>query len=168
MALRATLAACFRSLDAPLWPRYLAGMTGHTSKTVILAALAGNALISVTKFAAAAVTGSSAMLSEGIHSLVDTGNQILLLFGIRQAAKPATPDHPFGYGLQLYFWAFVVAILIFGLGAGLSIYEGIRKIIEPHEVEKAWVNYIVLGLGMIFEGAVWLVAFREFRKTKGD
>jgi len=143
-------------------------MTGHTSKTVILAALAGNALISVTKFAAAAVTGSSAMLSEGIHSLVDTGNQILLLFGLRQAAKPATPDHPFGYGLRLYFWAFVVAILIFGFGAGLSIYEGVNKIQNPGEIESAWVNYLVLSLSLLFEGGVWVVAFRAFRAEKGE
>src|SRR5215217_4705700 len=143
-------------------------MAAQGSRTVIFAALGGNALIAATKFAAASYTGSSAMLSEAIHSVVDTGNQLLLLFGLRMSARPATPAHPFGYGLQLYFWAFVVAILIFGLGAGLSVYEGIRKILEPHEVERAWVNYIVLALGMIFEGAVWLVAFREFRKTKGD
>lgn len=143
-------------------------MAGHGSKTVILAALAGNALIAITKFAAAAVTGSAAMLSEGIHSLVDTGNQILLLYGMRQAAKPATPQHPFGYGLRLYFWAFVVAILIFGLGAGLSILHGIDKIREPHPVDDAWINYVVLALGMLFEGAVWLVAFRAFRAEKGE
>ncbi|MHA0337292.1 cation diffusion facilitator family transporter [Sphingomonas aquatilis] len=143
-------------------------MAGHGSKTVILAALGGNALIAVTKFAAAAFTGSAAMMSEGIHSLVDTGNQILLLYGMRQAAKPATPEHPFGYGLRLYFWAFVVAILIFGLGAGLSIVHGIDKIREPHQVEDAWVNYLVLALGMVFEGAVWLVAFRAFRAEKGE
>lgn len=143
-------------------------MAGHQSRTVIFAALAGNALISVTKFSAAALTGSSAMLSEGVHSLVDTGNQILLLFGIKQAAKPATRDHPFGFGLQLYFWAFVVAVLIFGLGAGISIYEGIDKIRHPHVIERAWINYLVLGLSLIFEGAVWLVAFRAFGEERGD
>lgn len=143
-------------------------MAVHGSRTVIYAALGGNAAIAVMKFAASWFTGSSAMLSEAIHSVVDTGNQLLLLFGLRRSAKPPTSAHPFGHGLQLYFWAFVVAILIFGLGAGLSIYEGIGKIIEPHEIERVWVNYIVLGLGVVFEGSVWLVAFREFRKTKGN
>ena len=142
-------------------------MAANASKTVIFTALAGNALIAVTKFAAAWFTGSSAMLSEGVHSLVDTGNQILLLYGIKQSAKPATPDHPFGYGLRLYFWAFVVAILIFGLGAGISIYQGIAKIQSPHVMESAWVNYLVLAFGMVFEGAVWWVAFRAFREEKG-
>lgn len=142
-------------------------MAAHGSKRVILAALGGNALIAATKFAAAWYTGSAAMLSEAIHSLVDTGNQILLLHGMRQAAKPASSAHPFGHGLQLYFWAFVVAILIFGLGAGLSILEGIAKIRAPHPVTNAYVNYIVLGLGILFEGGVWLVALREFRKNKG-
>jgi len=143
-------------------------MAANSSKTVIFAALAGNAAIAITKFVAAWFTGSSAMLSEGVHSLVDTGNQILLLYGIKQAAKPATPDHPFGYGLRLYFWAFVVAILIFGLGAGISIYQGIDKIQIPHPVESAWINYLVLTLGLVFEGGVWWVALRAFRKEKGS
>ncbi|WP_062013025.1 cation diffusion facilitator family transporter [Aureimonas sp. AU4] len=143
-------------------------MASHGSKTVIYAALAGNALVAATKFAAAAYTGSSAMLSEGVHSVVDTGNQILLLYGLRQSAKPPTPDHPFGFGLRLYFWAFVVAVLIFGLGAGVSIFEGIAKIRSPHPVEDAWVNYVVLGLGILFEGSVWIVALRAFRSEKGE
>lgn len=141
-------------------------MAAHGSKTVIFAALAGNAAIAATKFVAAAYTGSSAMLSEAIHSLVDTGNQILLLFGLRQAARPATEDHPFGHGLQLYFWAFVVAVLIFGLGAGVSILEGIQKIRAPHPIEDAWVNYVVLGLAIVFEGSVWIVALRAFSAQK--
>jgi Predicted Co/Zn/Cd cation transporters len=99
-------------------------MAGHASKVVIYAALAGNAAIAVTKFAAAAFTGSAAMMSEAIHSAVDTGNQLLLLHGLRRAARPATPQHPFGHGLQLYFWTFVVAILIFGLGAGSQSWRG--------------------------------------------
>ena len=143
-------------------------MAAHGSMMVIYAALAGNAVIAATKFAAGWFTGSSAMLSEAIHSTVDTGNQLLLLHGLRRSARPPSPDHPFGHGLQLYFWAFIVAILIFGLGAGLSILEGINKVRQPHVIENAWVNYAVLALALVFEGAVWIVAFREFRKNKGS
>lgn len=140
----------------------------HETKSTIYAALAGNAAIAATKFGAAFWTGSSAMLSEAIHSLIDTGNQVLLLYGLRRSVRPATPEHPFGYGLELYFWTFVVAILIFGLGAGVSIYEGIDKIRTPHPVEDAWVNYVVLGLSFVFEAASWRVAFRAFRsQVKG-
>ncbi len=137
------------------------------SKKVVYAALAGNALISVTKFFAASVTGSSAMFSEGIHSLVDTGNQGLLLFGMRRAARPADAKHPFGYASEIYFWAFVVAILIFAVGAGVSIYEGIQKVIEPHPISDPLINYIVLSLALVFEGAAWWVAFKEFASVKG-
>ena len=137
------------------------------SKKVILAALAGNALISITKFGAAAYTGSSAMLSEGIHSLVDTGNQFLLLYGIKRASKPADDDFPFGYGKEIYFWSFIVAILIFALGGGISIYEGISNLQHPEPINNPMVNYVVLGLAMIFEGAAWLFAFKEFNKVKG-
>jgi cation diffusion facilitator family transporter len=135
---------------------------------VIVAALIGNSLIAVTKFAAAAYTGSSAMLSEGVHSVVDTGNQILLLFGLKQARKPADEDFPFGHGKEIYFWSFVVAIMIFAVGAGVSIYEGVTRVITPHAVENVFVNYIVLGAAMIFEGAAWYFAFREFGRVKGS
>ncbi len=137
------------------------------SKKVIYAALVGNTLISITKFIAAGVTGSSAMLSEGIHSLVDTGNQILLLHGLKQAAKPADEDFPFGHGKEVYFWSFIVAILIFALGGGISIYEGIRHMQHPEAIRNPMINYIVLGLAMLFEGAAWLFAFREFKQVKG-
>jgi cation diffusion facilitator family transporter len=137
------------------------------SKTVIYAALAGNSLIAATKFAAAAVTGSSAMVSEGIHSLVDTGNQVLLLFGLSQAKKPPDERFPFGHGKEIYFWSFVVAILIFGLGAGISIFEGVSHLLAPATLRNPLVNYVVLGLALLFEGAAWTFAFREFRKTKG-
>jgi cation diffusion facilitator family transporter len=137
------------------------------SKIVIYAALAGNSLIAATKFAAAAVTGSSAMVSEGIHSLVDTGNQALLLFGLRQAKKPPDERFPFGHGKEVYFWSFVVAILIFGLGAGISIYEGVSHLLKPPELRNPLVNYVVLSLALVFEGAAWTFAFGEFRKTQG-
>lgn len=104
------------------------------------------------------------MLSEAIHSLVDTGNQLLMLYGLRRSTRPATPEHPFGFGLELYFWTFVVAILIFGLGAGVSILEGVDKIRNPHPVETPWVNYAVLGASAVFEGATWLIALRAFRR----
>lgn len=137
------------------------------SKRVIYAALIGNSLIAVTKFFAATVTGSSAMFSEAIHSCVDTGNQILLLYGMKRAQRKSDVSHPFGYAQEIYFWAFVVAILIFALGSGISIYEGIHKVLQPEPVVDAWLNYIVLGVAMIFEGAAWAVAFREFNSRRG-
>jgi cation diffusion facilitator family transporter len=137
------------------------------SKKVIFAALAGNTLISLTKFVAAAFTGSSAMLSEGIHSLVDTGNQFLLLHGMKQAAKPADENFPFGHGKEVYFWSFIVAILIFALGGGISIYEGIKHLSHPEPISSPLINYIVLGLALLFEGAAWIFAFKEFSRVKG-
>ena len=142
-------------------------MSANASTKVIIAALIGNAAISLTKFFAAFMTGSSAMLSEGIHSLVDTGNQILLLYGMKQAKKPADEEFPFGHGKEIYFWIFVVAILIFAVGSGVSIYEGIRHVIHPSQIENPMVNYVVLGLAMVFEGAAWFFAFKEFGKVKG-
>ena len=137
------------------------------SKKVIYAALAGNGLIAITKFGAAALTGSSAMLSEGIHSLVDTGNQMLLLYGLRRAQQPADNLFPFGHGKEIYFWSFVVAILIFAVGAGVSIYEGVRHLLHPQTISDPLINYVVLGFAMVFEGAAWSLALKEFRKQKG-
>lgn len=142
-------------------------MAAGGSKTVIFAAMAGNFAIAVTKFVAAGLTGSSAMLSEGIHSLVDTGNGVLLLWGIRQATLPPDDRHPFGRGKELYFWSLIVAVLIFAMGGGISIYEGVHHLRHPGEQGDPLVNYIVLGLAFAFEGAAWWVAFREFRKLKG-
>lgn len=138
-----------------------------SSKKVIFAALAGNTLIAITKFIAAAITGSSAMLSEGIHSLVDTGNQFLLLHGMRQSKKPADERFPFGHGKEVYFWSFVVAILVFALGAGISIYEGVRHVLHPEPISNPLLNYIILGLAMLFEGFAWFFALTEFTKAKG-
>jgi cation diffusion facilitator family transporter len=138
-----------------------------SSKKVIYAALAGNSLIAVTKFIAAGITGSSAMFSEGIHSVVDTGNQVLLLHGLRKARKPPSDRFPFGHGKEIYFWSFAVAILIFAVGSGVSLYEGIIHTIHPQPIANPMVNYIVLGLAMLFEGIAWFFAFTEFSKTKG-
>jgi cation diffusion facilitator family transporter len=142
-------------------------MAASSSKKVIYAALAGNLLISITKFVASSITGSSAMLSEAIHSVVDTGNQGLLLYGMKRARRPADDAHPFGYGMELYFWSFVVAILIFAIGAGLSIYEGLNQLRHPHVPSDPLINYIVLGFAMVFEGGAWFIALREFRKIQG-
>ncbi len=138
------------------------------STRIIIAALVGNSLIAVTKFFAAAYTGSSAMLSEGVHSVVDTGNQMLLLFGLKQSRKPPDEDFPFGYGKEVYFWSFVVAILIFAVGAGVSLYEGVVRVMTPHPIENVLVNYIVLGFAMVFEGGAWYLAFKEFGRVKGS
>ena len=123
----------------------------QSSKKVIYAALLGNTLIAVSKFVASFITGSSAMLSEAVHSVVDTGNQGLLLYGLKRAQKPADEQHPFGYGMELYFWTFVVAILIFGLGAGISFYEGFSRLHHPKPVTNTIVNYIVLLVAFGFE-----------------
>jgi cation diffusion facilitator family transporter len=138
------------------------------ARKVILAAFVGNSLIAVTKFVAAGLTGSAAMLSEGVHSLVDTGNQALLLLGLKRARKPPDDKFPFGHGKEIYFWAFVVAILIFAVGAGVSIYEGVLHLLHPHPMRDPTVNFVVLGIAMLFEAAAWWVALREFRAVKGS
>lgn len=138
-----------------------------SSKRVIYAALAGNLLVALTKFGAAWWTGSSAMLSEAIHSVVDTSNQVLLLYGIKQAARPPDELHPLGHGRELYFWSFIVALLMFMLGAGFTFYEGLAHIINPSEIVDPKVSYIVLACSTVFEASTWGVALREFRKTKG-
>jgi cation diffusion facilitator family transporter len=142
-------------------------MAAEASTKVVIAALIGNGLIAITKFVAATMTGSSAMFSEAVHSVVDTGNQALMLHGIRRSRRPADERHPFGYGPELYFWAFVVALLLFSTGAGVSIYEGIHKIMDPEPVTDVHINYIVLGLAMVFEGAAFAFAFREFNRVRG-
>lgn len=141
---------------------------GGGSRKVVYAALAGNFLIAVTKFVAASITGSSAMLSEGVHSLVDTGNQALLLYGMHRATAPATAEHPMGHGREIYFWSFIVALLIFSLGAGVSIYEGIIHLLDPEPSESLLIAYVVLGSSLIFEGFSWFVALREVGAAKGS
>ena len=142
-------------------------MAGDSS-IVLYAALAANLGIAVTKGIAATITGSAAMFSEAVHSLVDTTNQLLLLYGQRRAKRPADEMHPLGYGQELYFWSFVVAILVFSLGAGVSVYEGVHAIRAPEEVSRPVINYIVLGIAFVFEGASWTIALRAFNRQKGD
>jgi cation diffusion facilitator family transporter len=137
------------------------------SRKAVFAAIAGNFTIAVVKFIAAALTGSSAMISEGIHSVVDMGNGGLLFFGMRKSEVPADEMHPFGHGKELYFWSLIVAISIFGIGGGMSVYEGIVHIAHPTAVEDATLAYVVLVLSALIEGWSFLVAFREFRKAKG-
>lgn len=138
-----------------------------SGKKSIYAAIVGNFLIAVTKFAAAAVSGSSAMLSEGVHSLVDTGNGGLLLLGLRRSRREPDASHPYGYGKEVYFWTLVVAMLIFAGGGGVSVYEGIRHLRHPAELGDPTMSYIVLALAVVFEGVAWTVAFREFGRMKG-
>jgi len=139
----------------------------QSSKKVIYAALFGNTLIAVSKFVASFFTGSAAMLSEAVHSVVDTGNQGLLLYGLKRSQKPADDQHPFGYGMELYFWTFVVAILIFGLGAGIAFYEGFSRLYNPKPVTNPIVNYIVLSVAFCFEMGAWWIAVKEFATEKG-
>ena len=125
------------------------------STHVIYAALVGNLLVAFTKAGAAAWTGSSAMLSEAVHSCVDIGNQIPLLYGMRRAKLQADADHPIGYRRELYFWSFIVALLVFALGAVVSIHHGILHVSAPEPIHDAFVNYVVLALAFVFEGASW-------------
>jgi cation diffusion facilitator family transporter len=138
-----------------------------SSRKVIYIALAGNGLIAMTKVLAALMTGSSAMLSEAIHSSADMGNEILLLYGLRRAKMPADKEFPFGHGKEIYFWSFVVAILLFAGVAGLSLYKGIDQLISPVPVRHSWVNYSVIGLALFFEGISWYFALKVFDRSKG-
>src|SRR6059058_25388 len=138
-----------------------------TSTRTLVIALAANLGIAVSKFVAAAITGSSAMLTEGVHSVVDSTNQLLLMWGRRASKRPPDKLHPFGYGRELYFWSFVVAVLVFALGAGVSIYEGIIHIMEPEPAVSPLVAYGVLLVAFLLEGWSTLTAFREFREAKG-
>ncbi len=143
-------------------------MTSTSAKKTIYAAITANFGIAIIKFIAAFITGSSAMLSEGIHSIVDTGNELLLLLGLRLSKKPPDDTHPFGYGQELYFWTLVVALFIFAVGGGMSIYEGVNHLLAPEPLTDPFWNYVVLGFAFIFEGYSWNVALQEFLAKKGD
>jgi cation diffusion facilitator family transporter len=134
------------------------------SKTAVIAAFAGNLAIAVAKFIAFGFTGSAAMLTEAVHSLVDTGNQLLLMHGMRRASRPPDENHPFGHGMELYFWTFVVALLMFSVGGAASIWEGVERIRDPEVISKPWINWLVLGVSGLFEGASFAVALRQQRK----
>jgi cation diffusion facilitator family transporter len=134
-----------------------------SSRRVIYAAILGDLLIGMTKFAAAAWTGSSSLLSEGVHSIVDTGNGFLLLYGLHRASARPDLEHPLGYGREIYFWSFVVAVLLFAFGAGISLYQGIIHVLSPEPVQHVSVSYVVLGLSAVFDGTTWLLALRNFR-----
>src|SRR6185312_6299993 len=139
---------------------------GGTTR-VVVAALGFNGLIAVSKFVAATITGSAAMLSEALHSVADTANQGLLLLGMRKSRRPADTRHPFGYSKELYFWSFVVAILLFSMGAGVSIYEGIAKLRDPHPISDFWINYIVLLTALALESGSAYQALSEFGARRG-
>lgn len=136
------------------------------SLKAIFAAIIGNLLIAITKFVAAFFTGSSAMLSEGLHSVVDTGNGLLMLLGVRRSAKPPDDEHPFGHGRELYFWSLVVAFSIFGVGGGVSIYEGITHLLDPTPIKNVVWNYVVLGIAIVFEGISWYFGWLAFSPTR--
>jgi cation diffusion facilitator family transporter len=142
-------------------------VAGHDSTRVILTALAANVGIAVAKFAAAAITGSSAMLTEGVHSLVDSTNQVLLLYGHKRSRLPANEMHPLGYGRELYFWSFVVAILVFSLGAGVSLYEGILHLLYPEPAGNILIAFAVLGIAIVLEGWSTLAALKAFNAARG-
>lgn len=142
-----------------------------SSKKAIYGAIIANTAIAISKFVAAFFTGSASMLSEGIHSLVDTGNGALLLLGIKKSQKPADDQHPYGYGNEIYFWSFIVAVLIFALGGGIALFEGIEAVLHPHaEVNREYImwNYAVLIFAMLFEGSALVVALKQFNATRGD
>lgn len=142
-------------------------MATRSSIAVVYAAIAGNLGIAATKFIAAAVTGSTAMLSEGVHSLVDTGNGFLLLHGMRQSRRTPDDAHPFGSGKEVYFWTLIVAILVCAIGGGVSIFGGLQGLLNPRPLRDPTWNYAVLGVAAIFETITWTIAYREFRRVKG-
>src|SRR5438132_8718399 len=138
------------------------------SNLAVFGAIAANVAIATTKFIVASLTGSSAMLSEAIHSTVDCFNGVLLLVGLRLSERPPTEEHPFGHGKELYFWSLIVAVLIFGVGGGLSFYEGVQQVRHPQPMQHPMWNYVVLGVAAVFEGSSFVIALRQFLKQAGN
>ena len=136
------------------------------TRSAVFAAIAANLGIAAIKFVVAAVSGSSAMISEGIHSLVDTGDGVLLWLGLRRSERPPDQRHPFGHGKELYFWTLVVAVMVFAVGGGMSVYEGILHLIHPRPAKHDLWTYAVLGAAFVFEGSSWLFAWRAFQKER--
>jgi cation diffusion facilitator family transporter len=158
------------NVEPPLTERYPLA-TKSDSRIAVVAAIIGNLIIAIIKFIAAALSGSSSMISEGIHSLVDTGNGCLVLLGIKSARQPADESHPFGYGKALYFWTVIVAVSIFGIGGGMSLYEGIsyiRHITPETEMGDPTAAYIVIAISLVIEGISFMIAFKHFLQAKGD
>ena len=143
-------------------------MAQNESTLVVGAALGANVLIAVAKFAAALFTGSSAMLSEAIHSCVDCGNQVLLFIGLHRARRPSDETHPFGYGLEVYFWAFLMAVMLFGVGAGISLLDGIRQVRHPEPLVMPWISYLVLGVAALADGTSWIISMRALGRRRGE
>lgn len=144
----------------------MAGSSG--SRIAVFGAVAANLFIALAKFVAAFLTGSSAMISEGVHSMVDTGNQSLLLFGIRRSERPPDKAHPFGHGKEIYFWGLMVAVLLFGVGGGISVYEGVMHVLHPSPAGDPTWNYVVLAIAFVAEGISWMIAFRELLHRTGS
>src|SRR5665213_1882944 len=141
---------------------------GTSSTPAVYASLIGDLLVGVAKGVAAAWTGSAAMTSEAIHSFVDAGNEILLLYGVHRSGQRADAEHPYGYGRELYFWSFIVALLVFALGAGVAVYEGVNHVRHPAPIQNPMVNYVVLILAFLIEGWSWLVSLRQFKAANGE
>jgi cation diffusion facilitator family transporter len=144
-----------------------ANSSRNASNLAVWAALGGNVAVAAAKFVAAVLTGSAAMASEAVHSLVDSINEVLLLYGISRSTRAADAEHPLGYAREVYFWSFIVALLIFTMGAGVSAYEGIHRLAHPQPISQPLVIFIVLGLSVLFEGASWVVGVRAFRAASG-
>ena len=138
-----------------------------SARVTVYAAIAANAGIAITKLVAAALANSSALFSEGLHSLVDTGDGLLLLLGLHLSRRPPTPRHPYGHGAEVYFWSMVVAMSVFGMGGGVSIYEGIHHLSESRTPGSAALSYGVLAIAFVFEGISWVVSLRGFRRVRG-
>lgn len=141
-------------------------MAQSESTFVATAALASNVLIAVAKYGAAFFTGSSAMMSEAIHSTVDCGNEVLLLYGLHRSRRPPDEAHPFGYGMEVYFWALLMGVMLFALGAGASLLDGIRQIKHPEEIQSAWISFAVLGVSVLAEGTSWLISLRTLSRAQ--